>query len=139
MSQSQFRPHGHAYIAVDGQVLTVHMHGDWNQEMRTETAQQMTQHVPKLQETGPWAIVNVLHDTLIFDESIYMQTRQSYAQRPPHSRLCAVAFVIGPNAQGAGLLRHRFEGLLQDILPAQVFADETQAAQWAQQQITQTR
>ena len=77
--------------------------------MRSQTAQEMLQHVPALNAAGPWGIINHLHDTLVYSEEIYAHTRQDYANRPPESKLRAVAFVIGPKVEGAGLLKPKFK------------------------------
>lgn len=135
MTNAAFQPHGSAHVTVDGQVMTVHLRGDWNAEMRAQTAQEMMQLVPSLQANGAWGIVNVMHDTLIYSESIYAQTRSGYANRSPQSQLCAVAFVIGPRVEGASLLRPRFESLLQGILPCAVFSTQEQALVWMQMQL----
>jgi hypothetical protein len=104
--------------------------------MRAQTAQEMLQRAPTLQAQGAWGIVNVMHDTLIYSESIYAQTRAGYANRSPQSRLCAVAFVIGPRVEGANLLRPRFETLLQGILPCAVFSTQEEALVWMQVQLS---
>jgi hypothetical protein len=111
------------------------MRGDWNAEMRRLVAQQMMEHVPALRELGPWGVINHLHDTLVYSEEIYAQTREDYAARPPHSLLRAVAFVIDPRVEGARLLQHRFEGLLKGVITAGVFSDAGSAEAWMQQQL----
>jgi len=135
MALSPFRPHGAAQVELSDAILTVHMRGDWNPEMRSQTAQQMMQHVAALNAAGPWGIINHLHDTLVYSEAVYAHTRQDYAARPPQSLLRAVAFVIGPNVEGALLLKPRFEALLEGVIEARVFADSNDARQWMLQQL----
>ena len=113
----------------------MHLHGDWNAEMRALAAQQMLQHAPALNAAGPWGIINLLHDTLVYSEEVYAHTRQGYAQRGPHSQLAAVAFVIGPHVEGARLLKPRFETLLEGVIASRVFADRESAHLWMQQQL----
>ncbi len=127
-----FKPHGSAEIERFGAILTVHMRGDWNAEMRDQASRAMLEHVPALNATGPWGIINVLHDTLVYSEDIYTNSRQAYAKRSPGSQLAAVAFVIGSQVEGAALMRPRFEKLLDGILPSRVFTDYAQAQQWLQ-------
>jgi hypothetical protein len=135
MVTAPFRPHGAAQVELSDSILTVHMRGDWNAEMRSQTAQQMLQHVAALNAAGPWGIVNHLHDTLVYSEAVYAHTRQDYAARPPQSKLRAVAFVIGPKVEGARLLKPRFESLLEGVIDAQVFEDIDSAHAWMRQQL----
>lgn len=135
MNNPLFKPHGAVQIEVSESIVTAHMHGHWNIEMRNQAAQAMGAHVQALNAAGPWGIINVLHDTLIYSEEIFSSTRQDYAARPATSGLVAVAFVIDPGVEGALLLRHRFETLLDGIITSAVFADETTARAWTQQQI----
>ena len=135
MRNSSFRPHGTAQCELSDSILTVHIHGDWNAEMRMLTAQKMMQHVPALHAAGPWGIINHLQDTLVYSEEIYAQTRQDYANRPPESRLRAVAFVIGPNVEGAGLLKPKFKALLEGVIENQVFKDSESAHLWMLDQL----
>lgn len=135
MSNSAFRPHGSADVLVQGQTMVVQLRGNWNAEMRTQAAQEMVQLVPALQAHGPWGIVNVMHDTLIYSESIYEQTRASYENRSLQSRLCAVAFVIGAQVEGASLLRPRFERLLDGIISSTVCPTLAEALDWVQAQV----
>lgn len=130
-----FQAHGKADVELADAILTVHMHGDWNVEMRSQTAQKMHLHIPQLNATGPWGILNVLHDTLVFSEAIYADTRRDYAARPPHSQLRAVAFVLSPQADGARIMAARFEGLLQDVITSQVFTDPDEARHWLTAQL----
>jgi hypothetical protein len=132
-----FQAHGHAEVELADAILTVHMRGDWNVEMRGQTAQAMQCHIPQLNAAGPWGILNVLHDTLVFGEAIYAETRRDYAARPPHSQLRAVAFVLAPTAEGARIMATRFEALLQGIITSQVFGDMDEARSWLTQQIQQ--
>jgi hypothetical protein len=136
MFTTPFQPHGTAHIELADAILTVHMRGDWNLEMRNQTAQRMLQHVAALNAAGPWGILNHLHDTMVYSEAFYAQTRQDYAARPPQSKLCAVAFVIGPLVEGAKLFKPRFESLLEGVIAARVFADDTSARQWLHQKIS---
>lgn len=138
MVTSPFRPHGAAQVELSDAILTVHMRGDWNAEMRSQTAQHMMQHVPALNAAGPWGIINHLHDTLVYGEEVYAHTRQSYASRSPQSQLRAVAFVIGPRVEGASLLKPRFESLLEGVINARVFPDYDSAHQWMAQQLGKT-
>jgi hypothetical protein len=131
-----FQAHGQAQVELADAILTVHMRGDWNSEMRVQTAQQMAAHIPQLNAAGPWAILNVLHDTLVFGEAIYADTRRDYAARPPHSKLRAVAFVLSPHADGARIMAARFEKLLDGVINSKVFADPTQARDWLTTQLT---
>ena len=135
MKSSIFKPHGSAQVELSGAILTVHMRGDWNAEMRAEAGQRMMAHVPALNAGGPWGIVNYLHDTLVYCDDIFTETRQAYAARPPGSELTAVAFVIGPEVSGALLMRSRFENLLDGIITARVFVDYAEAQQWLQEQL----
>ena len=57
--------------------------------------------------------------------------------RPPESKLRAVAFVIGPKVEGAGLLKPKFKTLLEGVIEAQVFPDSESARLWMQQQLGQ--
>jgi hypothetical protein len=136
MSTPLFRPHGAAQVELSDAILTVHMRGDWNAEMRNQTAQQMRQYAPGLNAAGPWAILNHLHDTLVFSETLFASARQDYAARSPESRLRAVAFVIGPNVEGASLLKPRYESLLQGIIESRVFSEHDSARQWLLQQLS---
>ena len=95
----------------------------------------MGEPVQALNAAGPWGIIHVLHDTLIYSEEIFSTSRQDYATRPAASRLAAVAFVIDPQVEGAQLLRYRFENLLDGIIPSGVFADLPSAQSWVQQMI----
>lgn len=135
MKSSLFKPHGSAKVELSGQILIVHMRGDWNAEMRAEAGKAMMEHVPTLNAAGPWGILNYLHDTLVYCDDIFAGTRQAYAARPPTSRLTAVAFVIGPHVDGALLMRSRFENLLDSIIMSRVFVDHAEAQQWLQTQL----
>ena len=139
MATSSFQPHGAAQVELSGAILTVHLRGDWNAEMRRKTAQEMMVHVPVLHAAGPWGIINHLHDTLVYSEEIYAHTRQDYAARSPQSKLRAVAFVIGPDVEGGGLLKPKFKALLEGVIEAQVFADSHSAHLWMQQQLNAPR
>jgi predicted metal-dependent hydrolase len=130
-----FQVHGQAEVELSDAILTVHMRGDWNVEMRSQTAQQMAAHIPALNATGPWAILNVLHDTLVFGEAIYADTRKDYAARPPHSQLRAVAFVLSPQADGARIMAARFERLLEGVITSKVFTNPDQARSWLTAQL----
>lgn len=130
MAAPLFRPHGSADVELSDNILTVHMRGHWNAEMRTQTAREMMGHVPALNATGPWAIINHLHDTLVYSEEIYTSTRLSYLSRSPESKLAAIAFVVGPEVEGAKLMRPKLETLLDGILNSRVFADPVDARQW---------
>jgi hypothetical protein len=131
-----FQAHGQAQVELADAILTVHMRGDWNTEMRIQTAQQMMAHIPELNAIGPWAILNVLHDTLVFGEAIYADTRRDYAARPPQSKLRAVAFVLSPQADGARIMATRFEKLLDGVITSKVFVDPTEARDWLTTQLT---
>jgi len=131
-----FQAHGQAQVELADAILTVHMRGDWNTEMRIQTAQQMAAHIPQLHAAGPWAVLNVLHDTLVFGEAIYADTRRDYAARPPHSKLRAVAFVLSPHADGARIMAARFEKLLDGVIISKVFAEPSQARDWLTNQLT---
>jgi hypothetical protein len=131
-----FQAHGQAQVELSDAILTVHMRGDWNAEMRLQTAQEMAAHIPQLNAAGPWAILNVLHDTLVFGEAIYADTRRDYAARPPHSKLRAVAFVLSPQAAGARIMAARFERLLEGVVTSRVFNDPSQARDWLTAQLT---
>lgn len=135
MENPLFRPHGAVQIEVSESIVTAHLHGHWNIEMRNQAAQAMLAHVQTLNAAGAWGIINVLHDTLIYSEEIFSTSRQDYAARPASSRLAAVAFVIGPQVEGAQLLRHRFDTLLDGVITSGVFADEATAREWMRQQI----
>ena len=135
MDNPLFRPHGSVQIELSDSIITAHLHGHWNIEMRNQAAQAMIAHVQPLNAAGAWGIINVLHDTLIYSEEIFSTTRQDYAARSPSSRLAAVAFVIGPQVEGAHLLHHRFETLLDGIIRSAVFSDAATARSWMQQQI----
>ena len=130
-----FQAHGQADVELADAILTVHMRGNWNVEMRSQTALQMQRYIPQLNAAGPWAILNVLHDTLVFSEAIYADTRRDYAARPPHSRLRAVAFVLSPQAEGARIMASRFQTLLDGVITAQVFDDVAQARSWLTAQL----
>lgn len=130
MKSSLFKPHGSAKVELSGQILIVHMRGDWNAEMRAEAGKTMMAHAPALNAAGPWGILNYLHDTLVYCDEIYTTTRQAYAARPASSRLRAVAFVMGPKVDGASLMRSRFENLLDGVITSRVFEDNAQAQQW---------
>ena len=136
MAPTTFQPHGTAQLESADAILTVHMRGDWNLEMISQTTPQMRQHAAKLNAAGPWGIINHLHDTLVYSEAVYAKTRQDYAARSPQSKLCAVAFVIGPLVEGSNLLKPRFESLLEGIIDARVFADDASARQWLHQKIS---
>jgi hypothetical protein len=138
MGNSLFRPHGAVQIEVSASIVTAHMHGHWNIEMRNQAAQAMGAHVQPLNAAGPWGIINVLHDTLIYSEEIFATSRQDYAARPASSRLAAVAFVIDPQVEGAALLRHRFDTLLEGVITSAVFADLPSATKWVQSAIAGT-
>ena len=116
-------------------MLIAHMHGDWNAEMRALVAERMKEHVAALNAMGPWGIINHMHDTLVFGPEIYAQTRADYANRPPGSRLRAVAFVIAPHVEGASLLRRRFDTLLDGVIASRVFTDSQSAKDWIQTQL----
>jgi hypothetical protein len=135
MASAPFRPHGTAQVELSDGILTVHMRGDWNAEMHNLAAQEMMQHAPALNAAGPWGIINLLHDTLVYSEEVYAHTRQGYASRPAQSRLRAVAFVIGPHVEGALLLKPRFEALLEGVIEARVFEDHDAAHQWMREQL----
>ncbi|WP_152528915.1 hypothetical protein [Rhodoferax saidenbachensis] len=135
MTPPFFKPHGSAQVERSGAILTVHMRGDWNAEMRDQTGKAMMKHAPTLNAAGPWGIINCLHDTLVYSEDIYTNTRLAYAARPPGSRLAAVAFVIGPQVEAASLMRPRFENLLDGIIPSGVFTDYAKAQEWLQAQL----
>jgi hypothetical protein len=135
MANPLFRPHGSTQVEVSDATLIVHMHGHWNTEMRSQTALEMLQHAPGLNAAGPWGIINLLHDTLVYSEAVYANTRQDYADRPASSLLRAVAFVIEPGVEGALLLRPRFETLLRGVIESQVFADLASAKTWMRQQL----
>jgi hypothetical protein len=135
MRTTTFRPHGAAHVELSDAILTVHIRGDWNAEMRSQTAQLMLQYVQGLNAAGPWGIINHLHDTLVYSEEIYAHTRQDYANRPPESNLRAVAFVIGPKVEGAGLLKPKFKALLDGVIEAQVFPDSESARAWMLRQL----
>ncbi len=135
MTPPLFRPHGSAEVELSGAILTVHMRGDWNAEMRAQANAAMMAHVPALNAAGPWGIINCLHDTLVYSEDIYTSTRQAYAARPAQSKLAAVAFVIGPQLDGALLMRPRFETLLDGIITARVLGNYAEALQWMQAQL----
>mgnify|MGYP000986582774 FL=1 len=139
MATPAFRPHGTAQVELSGAILTVHMRGDWNAEMRSQTAQQMRKYAPALNAAGPWAICNVLHDTLVYSEALYTSARQDYASRPAASRLQAVAFVIGPHVEGASLLGPRYQTLLEGVIDARVFPDQQSAHLWLQEQLDRAR
>jgi hypothetical protein len=130
-----FQAHGQAQVELADAILTVHMRGDWNSEMRTQTAREMMVHMPQLNMAGPWAILNVLHDTLVFGEAIYADTRRDYAARPPESKLRAVAFVLSPTAEGARIMASRFERLLEGVINSKVFSDPGQARSWLKAQL----
>jgi hypothetical protein len=134
-SPSLFKPHGEVSFDMDGQILTVHMHGHWNLEMRDKAAEDLLTHIQALGSRGPWAIINCLHDTVVYSEEIFAATRNDYAARPASSQLTAVAFVIAPEVEGAVLLTRRFEQLLNGIITSQVFADLDAAKTWARDQI----
>ena len=91
--------------------------------------------VPTLNAVGPWGIINHQHDTLVFSEEVYAHTRQDYAARSPESKLRAIAFVIGPKVEGAGLLKPKFKALLEGVMEAQVFADGESARLWMLRQL----
>lgn len=135
MKSSLFKPHGSAKVELSGQILTVHMRGDWNAEMRAEVGKTMMELVPALNATGPWGILNYLHDTLVYCDDIFSETRQAYAARPTGSHLAAVAFVIGPTVDGALLMRSRFDNLLDGIITSRVFVDHAEAQQWLEAQL----
>lgn len=130
-----FNPHGSALVELAPGMLIVHMHGDWNAEMRTLIAAQMKEHVTALNSAGPWGIINHMHDTLVYGQDIYAQTRADYANRPAGSRLKAVAFVIAPHVEGASLLRSRFDTLLDGVIASRVFTDSQSAKDWIQTQL----
>ena len=125
MENQLFRPHGSVQIELSDSIITAQLHGHWNIEMRNQAAQAMIAHVQPLNAAGAWGI----------SEEIFSTTRQDYAARSPSSRLAAVAFVIGPQVEGAHLLHHRFETLLDGIIRSAVFADAATARSWMQQQI----
>lgn len=135
MSHHLFNPHGSALVEYAPGLLIAHMHGDWNAEMRHLIARQMRDYVPALNAAGPWCIINHMHDTLVYGPDIYTQTRADYANRPPDSKLRAVAFVIAPHVEGASLLRSRFETLLDGIITSKVFTDALGARAWAVAQL----
>lgn len=139
MHNRLFKPHGRVSFDVANQVLTIHMHGHWNLEMRDQASADLSGHVQKLGQAGPWAIVNCLHDTVVYSEEIFAATRKDYASRPAGSQLKAVAFVIAPQVEGAVLLTRRFEKLLDGIIESQVFANVDAAQAWAQSQIQDTQ
>lgn len=130
MAAPLFRPHGSAQVELDGAILSVHMRGHWNAEMRSQTAQAMMEHASTLNAAGPWAIINFLHDTLVYSEEIYTSTRQAYSSRSPESKLAAIAFVVGPEVEGANLMRPKLENLLDGIITSRVFTDPADARQW---------
>lgn len=138
MAAPLFRPHGSAQVELAGAILTVHMRGDWNAEMRNHTAQAMMEHVPALNATGPWAIIHYLHDTLVYSEEIYTSTRQAYAARPPSSELAAIAFVVGPEVEGATLMRPKLDTLLDGIVTSRVFTNPDEALAWLLTQLPST-
>jgi hypothetical protein len=135
MTHPLFRPHGSTQVEMTGSILTVHMRGHWNSEMREQTGQAMMRLVPTLNANGPWGIINLLHDTVVYGEEIYTQTRLGYAARPATSCLKAVAFVIGDGVEGAALMRPRFESLLQGVVESRVFADLASARTWMEEQL----
>ena len=135
MVSTAFRPHGTAQVELSGAILMVHMRGDWNAEMRNQTSQQIRAYAPALNAAGPWAICNILHDTLVYSEALYISARQDYASRPAASRLQAVAFVIGPHVEGASLLGPRYQTLLDGVIDARVFQDLQSAQRWLQEQL----
>lgn len=139
MAPTAFRPHGTALVELSGAILTVHMHGDWNAEMRSQTSLQMRKYAPALNAAGPWAICNILHDTLVYSEALYVSARQDYASRPAESRLQAVAFVIAPHVEGASLLGPRYQTLLDGVIDARVFQDPQSAHLWLQEQLDRVR
>lgn len=130
MASPLFRPHGSAQVELADAILTVHMRGHWNAEMRNHTAQAMMEYVPTLNATGPWAILNYLHDTLVYSEEIYTSTRQAYASRSPGSQLAAIAFVVGPEVEGASLMRPKLDTLLDGIVTSRVFTNPDDARVW---------
>ena len=136
MVNSVFRPHGTTQIVLSGATLVVHMHGHWNVEMRQQAAEEMQTYIAGLNADGPWGIINFLHDTVIFSDEIYTQTRQGYASRSINSNLKAVAFVFEDGVEGAALMRPRFQSLLQDVITAQMFTDLASAQAWMDQQLT---
>ena len=90
MSTPLFRPHGAAQVELSDAILTVHMRGDWNAEMRNQTAQQMRQYAPGLNAAGPWAIINHLHDTLVFSETLLRPVPAKTMPLAPLNHACGL-------------------------------------------------
>lgn len=130
IENTPFKRHGHAVVEVAGPIVTVHMRGNWNLEMRDHTALELKAEAQALNAVGPWGIINHLHDTLAYSDVFFARSRADYAARSPSSRLAAVAFVIAPALPGAVLLREKFEALLTGVIESAVFSTHTDATQW---------
>jgi hypothetical protein len=134
-SSAPFRRHGHAVVELVDQIITVHMRGNWNLEMREHTALEMRATAKQLNTVGPWGIINHLHDTLAYSDAFFTHSRADYAARPASSQLAAVAFVIDPDLVGAVLLTEKFEQLLNGVIASAVFSAHAAATNWMQLQL----
>ncbi|MBX9901820.1 MAG: hypothetical protein K2Y28_13655 [Burkholderiaceae bacterium] len=129
MSQ-KFRIHGEFLFQREGQVLITTVRGPWNLEFSKEWQEQITPEAIALAASGNWAAMTIITESILCTPEALEHMRAEALLGVQKMRFVALAFVVGNEVTGHGLLDRSYENLYKDVCPFRIFETTEDAKIW---------
>lgn len=113
-----------------GRVLVTRVSGSWTPEMHRAAGEYNQGFVTQLNDTGNWASLVIVEDTLVSCLEVLQAGRDSIPINPSCTHLKALAWVIDESIEGYTLLLPRYRSLFDGVLNNEVFNDTESALNW---------
>ncbi|WMW80856.1 hypothetical protein RF679_00910 [Undibacterium cyanobacteriorum] len=123
---------------IDDRILISYVRGSWTMAQFQANHEYSQSFVRQLNDTGDWASLVVIEDTLVSCIDVLEAGRNAIPTNPDCSHLKALAWVIAPEIEGYVLLRARYRAIFEGILPNQIFSAIDEAKAWLQAQLSAT-
>ncbi|MBC3881970.1 hypothetical protein H8K35_10225 [Undibacterium sp. LX40W] len=115
---------------ISGRVLVTRVSGSWTPEMHRAADEYNQDFVTRLNETGNWASLVIIEDTLVSCLEVLQAGRESIPNNPNCTRLKALAWIIDESIEGYTILLPRYRSLFDGVLRSEVFNDIESGLNW---------
>lgn len=131
----KFTPHGDSQFEVRGQILILHSTGPFNAEHIFSLGAPFKHYAARLQPQGPWATVNVVHDSVMATPEAVEALRTSAELTHRLLGRAAACYVLSPELEGRRLMDAPIRASCAGIMPLEIFESLPPALAWAQDQL----
>jgi|CXWL01.1.fsa_nt_gi hypothetical protein len=133
----KFRPHGASEFEVRGQVLVLTSQGPFNAEHIQSLAPRFREYGAALQQTGPWATINVVTKSVLSTPEGIEMLRRSAQWTHDHLGRVAAAYVVAREVEGRLIMLPEIRRSCDGIMPIEFFEQFEPAEAWALARISE--